>query len=152
VAILFFKLQYGHLVLLLSSSGNSSDFLHAPHLTFWIHWTCTRNFNNSPSLTTTMATSVNIVDNIEATSDVVVMTNTKITHDKIQQVQCIQKVKCGACKKSLELPEEDNKRTMVKILNKFFFALFLKKRLHGGLKTNQSEQLLVAIFEVYSTS
>jgi hypothetical protein len=58
-----------------------------------------------------MATSVNIVDNIEATSDVVVMTNTKITHDKIQQVQCIQKVKCGACKKSLELPEEDNKRT-----------------------------------------
>ena len=56
-----------------------------------------------------MATSVHIVDDIEATSDAVVMTNTKITHGKIQLVQCIQKVKSGPCKKSLELPE-DNKR------------------------------------------
>jgi hypothetical protein len=63
----------------------------------------TRNFNNSPSLTTTMATSVNIVDNIEATSDVVVMTNTKITHDKIQQVQCIQKVKKFISSKQLTI-------------------------------------------------
>ena len=69
----------------------------------------TRNFNNLPSLTTTMAASVQIVDDIEATSDLVVMTNTKITHGKIQQVQCIQKFKCGACKKSLELTE-DTKR------------------------------------------
>ena len=37
------------------------------------------------------------------------MTNTKITHGKIQKVQYIQKVKFGACKNSLELPEE-NKR------------------------------------------
>jgi hypothetical protein len=43
----------------------------------------TRNFNNSPSLTTTMATSVHIVDDIKATYNVVVMTNTKITHGKI---------------------------------------------------------------------
>jgi hypothetical protein len=42
-----------------------------------------------------MATSVHIADDIEATSDVVVMTNTKITHGKIQEVQCFQKVKCG---------------------------------------------------------
>jgi LSD1 subclass zinc finger protein len=67
----------------------------------------TRNFNNLPSLTTTKATSVQIVD--EATSDLVVMTNAKITYGKIQQVQCIQKFKCGACKKSLELTE-DTKR------------------------------------------
>jgi hypothetical protein len=76
-----------------------------------------------------MATSVHIVDNIEATSDVVVMTNTKITHGKIQQVQCIQKVKCGACKKSLELPEEDNKRAIVVVkdgeLLKFLVDTFL---------------------------
>jgi Zn finger protein HypA/HybF involved in hydrogenase expression len=70
----------------------------------------TRNFNNLPSLTTTMATSVQIVDDIESTSDLVVMTNTKITHGQIQQVQCLQKFKCGACKKSLELTEEDTKR------------------------------------------
>jgi LSD1 subclass zinc finger protein len=67
-----------------------------------------------------MATSVHIVDNIEATSDVVVMTNTKITHGKIQQVQCIQKFKCGACKKLLELTEEDTKRVKCPYCNNWY--------------------------------
>ena len=97
-----------------------------------------------------MATSVHIADDIEATSDVVVMTNTKITHGKIQEVQCFQKVKCGACKKSLELPE-DNKRIKCPYYNLKSNIATLQQTLTCRINLEDSNQNLFRLVCFQST-